>query len=287
MKKCFLGLLTCLLCVCAYGQRNGLYYLDKQYEEDPYDELTYFYSGGNYRSNNVYLGRKDSVKLPYISPFIGYQLHNGLYAKATASYALTKTGHFDLLALEAGYDRNLGRHILTGIWVEKYFYQRNSPSVKAAIKESGTIYCQYKNKKVEPTISITINHNNSTDFVVGAGLGHNFRFISNTLNLIPAITFYAGSQHYYDEYFINRALKQDKSIPISAAVQNAGAYKPLDVELSAKTTFRANTWFFTVTPTYCVPLSPATIILPYRTVQEHLKSSLYIEIDACHRHERK
>ncbi|MBC7554745.1 MAG: hypothetical protein H7257_12280 [Taibaiella sp.] len=287
MKKVALCLLLSAYTLCSYGQ-HGLYYIEHTYEEDPYDELSYYFAGGNFLSDNVYLGRKDSTKLPYLSTYAGYQFHNGIYAKATASYALTKrTGHFDLLTLELGYDRTFGQHLLTGVSIEKYFYQRNSPGVKAAIQESGCLYAQYKSAVIEPTASLTMNRSKATDVIVSLGIDHVFRYRENTLNLVPAIFFNYGSVNYYSQYFINRQLKKDHTLMIAEAVKDAAGYKPLDLEFSLRTTLRAGEWLFTLNPVYSVPLSAATITLPNKTIQEKLSSSLVIELDVCYRHERK
>ncbi len=277
-----------LSCIASgYGQ-DGLYYKGKEYDEDPFDELTYFSSGINYLSNNVYLGRHDSAALPYISPFIGYQLHNGLYGKAIVSYAPTKkAGHFDLLTLELGYDRSFGKRILTGVSAERYFYYKNSPGVRASIKTNVSLYCTYKSEKVEPTVIFAVNRAKSNDYVMGLVLGHNFRFASSRLIAYPAVAFYAGSQHYYDDYLLAQLTKKNKAFTTREIVSNAGQNKPLVFEFSAKVTYRTESWLFTLLPTYAAPMSAATIKLPNKVVTEKLSSSFFLSLEACYRHERK
>lgn len=289
MNKWLVSTLVAMcFCVTAHGQRDGLVFLEQQYKEDPYDELTFFSCGANYLTNNVYLGRKDSLALPYLSPFIGYQLANGVYIKGTASYAPTrKNGHFDLFTLAAGYDRNFGKKVTAGVSVEKYIYHKNSPGIRASLKQSAELYVLYKGNLLEPTLNVGLNMGKSSDYVVGFTLDHNFRLLDNTFNFLPSVTVNAGSQHYYDDYFLTRILKKDKTFPTREIVTNAGQLKPLDVEIAARTTFRTKEWFFTLVPTYAIPLSPASIKLPTRTVKEHLSSSFYVELDICYRHERK
>ena len=289
MKKWFLSLIILFTTLTgSYAQYSGLYNYDKKYEDDPYDDLTFFSIGLNYLSDNVYHGRRDSVTLPYINPYIGYHLHCGIYGKATVSYAPTrKNGHFDLLTLELGYDRNFGTSVLAGVYSEKYFYYKRSPGIRAAIKESGSIYCQYKNDLVEPQVSFTINHGNAMDIVAGTTFDHDFHIKDNQLNIIPAITVNVGSQNYYNQYFIDRAFQKDHIVIPYQVVNNAGGIKALDLEFSAKTTYRTGGWFFTVIPLYSIPLSAAKITLPNRVVQEILKNTFSIELDVCYRQERK
>ena len=289
MKKGFLSLLITLICTAtSFGQYSGLYYLDNKYEDDPFDELTYFSGGINYLTNNVYHGRRDSLVLPYINPDIGYHLHNGIYGKATISYAPTrKTGHFDLLTLELGYDRSFGTNVLAGIYAEKYFRYRYSPSIRAAITESGGIYCQYKNDLIEPQLSFVLNHSNTMDFVVGATFDHDFRLAQNTLNIIPALTVNVGTQNYYEQYFVNRVLHKENLILQNQVVENSGNIHALDLEFSAKTTYYTGAWFFTLIPTYAVPLTAAKVTLPNSVVHEKLTNTFFLELDVCHRKERK
>ena len=289
MKKWFLSLLiTLALTPGSYGQTSGLYYLDEYYSDDPFDELTYFSAGLNTLTNNVYLGRKDSARLPYINPYIGYNLHNGMYGKATVSYAPTRiNGHFDLLTVELGYDRTFGHNVLAGIYAEKYFYYSNSPSIRYAIKEGGGIYCLYKNDLIEPQFNFNLNHSTVMDFVIGAAFDHNFRLADNTFNIIPTIAINAGSQNYYNEYFTNRALKKDNIVITNQVVENAGSIKALDIEFSVKTTYRTKGWFFTFKPTYAIPLGAGKVILPGKTVTQKLTGTTFLELDICYRHERK
>ena len=291
MKRWFLALL--LICSAIPGlhaQGGGLYYQKHEYEEDPYDELTYLQTGVNYLSDNVYLGRKDSAKLPYISPYVGYHLHSGLYFKGTVSYnPAKKTGHFDLATIEAGYDRTFGTedNILAGGYINKNFYYKNSKGIKAAIKESGGIYCERKDGIIEPQISIDVNYGKRADYVAGLMLDHHFRLADSKLDVIPAFTFYAGSEYFYEQYIINRLKKFDKTLVIDRALDNPGSIKPLDVDLNCKVAYRTGGWLFTMIPTYAIPMGAATIHLPNRVIQEKLTNSFYLELDVCYRAERK
>jgi hypothetical protein len=287
MQKWLLVALFFLYLPGSYAQ-SGLYYWQKQYDDDPFDELTYFYAGANYQTNNVYMGRKDSIALPYISPYIGYQFYFGLYAKASVSYAPgNKNGHFDLYTFELGYDRTFGKHILTGVSYESLHYYKNSPSTKASTKSITSLYCLYKNEKLEPQLTISQNQNNSSDLIINLSLDHNFRFKDNTFNVFPTISFFYGSMNFYNDYFLAKLHKQDNTITDGNFVKNAGQNQPLAVEFSVKAMYRAKSWLFTLTPTYIAPLSAATIILPNGVLTEKLTSSFLVTLDACHRHERK
>lgn len=289
MKKWLLLLFSIGSFVSAYAQREGgLFHLPNEYNEDPFDDYTYSFFGANYLSNNVYLGRHDSMRLPYYTPYIGYQMHNGFYGKASASYTpIKKFGRFDLFTVELGYDRSFGKRILTGVSVEKYFYYKNSPGVRAALKDNISLYCLYKDGKIEPQILFSINQNKTNDYIVGFSIDHNIRLRDNTLNIYPTLAFYYGSQHYFNDYYLGKLKRQDSVVITRDVVQGAGEYKPLNIEFNARATFRTPDWLFTLIPTYSIPMSAASISLPNRVITEKLKSSFYVSLDICYRHERK
>ena len=283
MKKTVYTLLLLLLSVPVMAQRitgND----DDDDKDDPYDKVTYFMFGINYISNNVYLGRKDTSLIPYYSPYIGYHFKNGIYGKAMASYTTAGGGSTDLATLEAGYDHTFGDHFNGGFNLDKFYYNKNSISVRANTKESVGINGQYGNDWVEPQVTADVNVNKkSTDFVTGLLLDHTFYFDKNTLQVMPAVAMYAGTQHYYDEYLNNRIQRKDKTAQTKKILANASKFKPLDYELSAKVTYRVTKWLFTLTPTYAIPVNPSVLALPKQTITEKLTNTFFVELDVCHR----
>src|ERR1700733_16109732 len=47
---------------------------------------SHFMASLTYLNNNVYLGRRDSVATPYLTPTFGYYHKSGLYISGSASY---------------------------------------------------------------------------------------------------------------------------------------------------------------------------------------------------------
>ena len=251
--------------------------------EDPYETKNYFMVGATYLSDNVYLGRKDSNVVSYISPYLGYHFKNGLYAKAIASWVPGRK-HLDEFTIEAGYEHSFGDHINAGVAVDKYFYNKNASSVRSSSSGGLSLYGQYSNDWVEPQLNIDLNANKkSIDYVTGLGLDHNFSLLDNTLNITPTVVMNLGTQNYYDEYFNSKLGKADKTFKTRKVVSDANKFKPLDYEFSVKIAYRVAKWLFTLTPTYALPVNPATVVLPKRTVQEKLTNTFYLELDICHR----
>src|SRR5664279_4653201 len=97
---------------------------------------SYFEAGMSYQSNDVYLGRKDSMLLPYYIPAFSYYHRSGLFVTLSINYLKNSTdSRIDLVTAEAGYMLSLGKY--EGQFVaSKYFYNAQSTSVTSAITAS-------------------------------------------------------------------------------------------------------------------------------------------------------
>ena len=255
-------------------------------EEDPMEKKMYFMAGLDYLSNNVYLGRKDTIAVPYYTPYAGVHFKNGIYGKVSAAYTDAGGGHIDLTTLEAGWDHSWG-NINGGINAERFFYNKNSLSVRANTKSCVGADAQYNNDIIEPQVVFDLNFNkSSTDKVLGLELDHNFSAVHNKVHIIPAIILNSGTQHYYDDFYINRLEKQDKTgtKKFNNVVADANEFQALDYEISLKTTCLVGKWLISFFPTYALPVNPANIVLSKKQhYQESLSNTFYLELDFCHR----
>ena len=284
MKRHFLFLFMGFVLCGHMAVGQGVVATDDEGEDDPYDSVSYFMVGFNYLSDNVYLGRKDTFAIPYYTPYVGYHYKNGLFVKGMVSYTPAKGGTIDLTTLEAGWEHSFTDHMNGGLVVDRFFYNKNSISIRANTTASGGVYGQYNNDALEPTISFDVNANaHSTDYVVGLLLDHDFKLSHKALHLIPTIGLIAGTQNYYDEYFINRLNKKDKKGNTKRVVADPNQLVPLVEELSMKMTYMVGKWLFTLSPIYAIPMSPATITINKKTSQEKIVNSFFVELDICHR----
>lgn len=283
MKKSLSFALSVLLTCPAIAQRVTGFNLNTD-DDDPYEKKSYCMYGINYLSNNVYLGRKDSVKIPYTSPYIGYHFKSGFYGKAMISYTSHNKAHIDLTTLEAGYDHNFSDHLNAGVNLDKFFYSKKSTSIRSNTTGGLSVYGQYTNDWIEPQINLDANKNkNSTDWVTGIVLDHDFSAAGGHWHIIPAFTMNSGTQHYYDEYFTDRYNKKGKPVK-SKAIPTASNFVPLDYEISTKITWYTGKWLFTAVPRYVIPTSPSTITMPDGSVKtEKISNTFYLELDVCHR----
>ena len=96
-----------------------------------------------FNTNAIYLGRKDSLPTPYLSPTIGYYHKSGAFIEGSLSYLTRSTdARVDGGSLRAGYDFSVGN--FTGeAAAEKNFYNSNSTNVKSEIKASLSFMADY------------------------------------------------------------------------------------------------------------------------------------------------
>ena len=254
-------------------------------ECDPFETKTCGLFGINYLSNNVYLGRKDTMTIPYLSPYLGIHFYSGFYCKALVSYTTAGTGgHIDLATIQAGVDHTFGEHFEFGADAEKYFYNKNSISVLANLLGGVTTNAMYLNNWLEPGLRLDLNINKkSSDIALGTSLDHEFSLDKDKICISPTFTVFSGTRNYLDEYYINRLTKKDKTLKLQHVISNSAKFQALSYEMSCKIICRANHWLFTIKPTYVLPLNPAIIELPKHTVTEKLTNTFFLEIDICYR----
>src|SRR6516165_4808051 len=139
-----------------------------------YFKRSYLEAGLGYLSNNVYLGRKDSITLPYSVPSLSYINKTGLYLSASAAY-LHQAGasRFDLVVLDAGYMFSAGSYDGT-LSLSHFFYNSQSTNVSSEIKNSISYQSGFDLGFIKPTLVATLNFSNKADFLATFGIEHTF-----------------------------------------------------------------------------------------------------------------
>jgi hypothetical protein len=223
--------------------------------------------GMSYQSNDVYLGRKDSSVLPYFIPEVTYFHKSGLYATASLNYLRNSTANrVDLVTLEGGYIFTTGSYD-GQLSFSKYFYNSQSTSVTSEISSSIAYQSGLDLGFIKPTFTATINFGNKADFAGLLGLEHTFYIFEDRMDITPTVAMAASTQNYYSDYYkkrrytIKRGSKagQTAIAKISGTVINASQFKMLDYEPSAPINYRIGKCVINFTPTYSVPVNPASI----------------------------
>jgi hypothetical protein len=226
---------------------------------------SYWQAGLTYMSDNVYLGRKDSVKIPYLVPSIGYYHKSGLFADVSVAYAtIHGDEHIDLVAVEAGYAITKG-NFDGQIAASKYYYSSQSYSIRSEIKGSIVADAGYDLQWIKPTLEATLNFDNATDYGLGLGLQHTFYAADDAIDFTPSFVANAGTQNYYNSYYKHRRYSRTrpngKTVKgtITATVIDPSAFRILDYEASLPVNYTLDKFVFSFTPTLAFPINAARV----------------------------
>jgi hypothetical protein len=221
----------------------------------------------NYLSNNVYLGRKDSVLSPYFTASVGYYHKSGLFVNASASY-LTEPGQgrIDLATIDGGY--SLIKPKFEGlVTISKYIFSSESYNVRSEIEGSANIFIAYDFDFIKPTLQTTLNFGDNTDYAAELGLEHTFYAIERKLTITPTFDVNASTQNYYNNYYKFRRYSPKRKLirrlfgsgTLSAYVENPGEFKILNYECSLPVTYSIKKFTFNFSPSYAVPQNAAVV----------------------------
>jgi hypothetical protein len=187
-----------------------------------------FSAGVKYISNQSYVGRKDSLKLPVITPYINFETHFGLYAKATGYVNLSQgnTG-FDGVGIETGYEFSK-KNWNGNIAFVKNFISDNSNLIIAPVKESLEFYLEKENKIVTPSIGAEyLFSSEGNDFIAYAGLAKSITLVEKDtaalFAIIPAVDLNAGTQNFYTSFLKNYAKNAQRKKKASNQTTKSGS----------------------------------------------------------------
>lgn len=245
--------------------------LDKLETQLKQDKKASFKIGVNYMSNNVFMGRADTVRTPTILPEMKYIFKNGIYLAATADYIPNRVNNkLDGGSAAFGYDFDITDDFSGGLSFTKLFYSGNSTQIGSSINSTVNANLSYNIADViTPTISADYNflkQDFGHDIFLNAGLSHDFAIDGifgdkDLLIISPSANVNEGTQNFYDAYFVLKKYKLTKKASqlLQAAesliVTKEGQlsrFKLLDYELSAPVEYKAGVLILSFTPTYAV-----------------------------------
>jgi hypothetical protein len=227
--------------------------------------------GLTYQNDDVYLGRRDSVAVPYLSPSFGYHDKSGFFMTATASYLLIPGEHrFDAGSIEAGYSHE-SDHFSTEITAAKDFFSDQSFAVTSEILGRLSGHFSYDFDVIEPFVDIDANIGAQMDMAFGLGAEHSFSIVEDKLEIDPAFHVNLASQNFYNNYFANRRYNPNRKNSNSSSstkgqIANAAMIQLMDYELEAPLEYNWRKKLkLNFTPTLAIPVNPATITTTTKT----------------------
>ncbi|MDO3627974.1 hypothetical protein [Mucilaginibacter sp. BT774] len=230
-----------------------------------------FKIGANYLSNNVFMGRADTVRTPTIIPDVKYTFKNGIYLSGTVNYIPNRvTNKLDGGSASLGYNFDITNDLGGGISFTQLFYTANSTQIGSAIGSTINANLNYDIESViTPTISVDYNflkQGFGHDIFVNAGLSHDFTidgiFTGRDFFIIsPTVSLNAGTQNFYDAYFVLKKYKlTKKALALEQAAESLiikrenqlSQFKMLDYEFSVPVEYKMGALILTFTPTYAM-----------------------------------
>ena len=261
---------------------NLLYAQEQKKKSRP--TTSYFKASLDYLSNAVYNGRKDSLVTPYYTPAIGYYDKSGFFISGSVSYLSSAAeSRIDVFSIDLGYDFTASDKLSGGVYANKSFYNQSSSTVRSSLNAGLGAYLSYDAGIVAVQGGIDAVFSKSTDINANGSLSHAFNLgEGEEWTLSPTVSFNAGTQNFYQDYFRNRkkSFRANRNgNQNTIVVKGYNSFNVLDYELALPLAYEAKSWGLSFKPVYAIPVNPVSISLNNGTTYtiEKLENSFYVE----------
>lgn len=290
MKRWLILLWSTLGVFSAFGQDSGT-----NWDPSALSSQSEWRVGLKYTSDYLYMGRSDSAKAPYLSPSVGYYHKSGLFLRTSLSFLTTKEDQrIDLYTLSGGYDY-YGKRLATGISLTEYFFSDKSYTVQAEMNTYVNAYFGYDFKLLIAYWDASLGFSESTDAFLGMELNRTFYLLHNKLRITPSLYANAGSQRYYEAYYVQRSIQTGAGGGSSGKgkggngqmsggttttstmmqVVSSDQFQLLDYEGALQLVYKWNKIKFFTIGTWTFPVNPATVVTDQGTYEEALSNGFY------------
>lgn len=263
MVKSFAKLLLCYILIITSNSALKAQTANKEKEEPAVTEKSYFKFDVNFLNNSVYLGRKDSLTLPYITPTIMYAHKSGFYASASLGYLLAKDEKkIDYYSFDAGYEFTVSKKLSGSVSANKSIYNDSSSNVSSSVGGSLSGSLTYDFGFMELNSGISASFAEKTDLGVDVTLSRSFYFGEDgkQWTVTPRALVNFSTLHFYEGY-TNRKVGKKQKNPLISSIEstttvtnkNSNSLALLDFELSVPVSYDEKKWGIYCTPTLAIP----------------------------------
>ena len=226
-----------------------------------------FKVGANYLSNNVFMGRADTIKTPTLNPSLKFTFSNGIYLLGDVEFiGNRKKSKIDGGTIAAGYDFDIGDNMDGSVSFTKLFFNTNSTQVGSAITGTVSANLNYDiDGIITPTLGADYNFLKKgfgNDIVLNFGISHEFSIAGSDddalLTLSPALDVNSGTQNFYDAYLTvkkHRLLATSQQAFNAAQKASLSRFTLLDYEFSMPLEFKPGRFIISFNPTYAIAKS--------------------------------
>lgn len=258
------------------------------------EKSSYFQVDLSYRSDAVFMGRKDSLEAPYVYPSMTYHHKSGFYGSGSLSY-LTKSEEqrVDLILFTGGYDFSIDK-FYGDISATKYFFNDESYNVISEVEGDISAMLRYDFDILNLSVlsSLYFNSDSSSDFFLSGEISHDIVTNDFKFQFTPTAGIYAGSQNFYEQFIVNRPQKgsggaggghgSGSSNLLSSYypsyevnTQESEKFNLLAFELSLPMWYIHPPFSVSFLPVLAFPMNPATFIVEDALVEEDLDTTFY------------
>ncbi len=242
--------------------------------------------GIRYTSDYIYMGRADSEKAPYLSPYVGYYHKSGFFINGSLSYLMaTAENRIDLYTMSGGYD-HYGKKYALGVSLTEYFFNDLSYSVQADMKTYLNATAGYDFSAFIVYADASLGFSENTDVFLGLEVNRRFYLLKHKLWFTPSLYMNAGSQQYYEEYYMTRSNKPGGGMgqgghnaPSSTSqdvqVLESNKFKVLDYETALQLVYKIQRTRIFGTATWTFPVNPSTVLVDQVPTEEKLSNGFF------------
>lgn len=276
-----------LFCMLFCGYKSDLKAQEKMVNDDNQalytNKISYLKVGLNYVSDAVFMGRRDTVEIPYFNPSILYQHKSGLFLSGSLSYLSNENAvnRVDLYLISGGYVFE-SEKLTTGITITSYLFDKESYNVKSSLTTDIGIYTGFLSKIADFYISGNLFMGDEVDFFAGVEINKNINLIKNKFYITPSFSVNAGSLQFYNSYYQtqrygkrNGRISGNGTINSSVVINEVKKFEILDLELSGRLTYSFRNFEFGLVPIITIPKNEATILVNNQIEKEKLNTFLF------------